>query len=251
MADGDHIVVEHARVDSVRMLLREKGPHRIEPVPPRDRSGRFERLPCRKAPRCGRGLAERDAAMNEEFDAASGAVEEAGVIGGAFVAELRRRRQRIVHHEMPRVGKNRAENPGGHGRLERSVEVADEIRRREVDTLIRGVGRRTHRRRIGDPHRGGGRARGQHARRIAPGGGDDLRVGAREAQRAQRGDGGPLVRWQHGLRHTRAPRVPASSPVPAAPPRAGWRRAAHAFPTRDCPRRDPNSCASGRECRRS
>ncbi len=166
---GDHVVVEDARIDGVRVLLREDDPRRIEPVPPRDRDRRLARLPCRKSPRDGTRVVERDAAVDEEFDAALARAVEARVVRCAFVAELWRSGQRIMHDEPPGVCEHRAQHSRRHRSLERAVEVAHQVRRREVDPAVGGVGRRAHRRGIGDPHCRRRRAGGQQARRIAGG----------------------------------------------------------------------------------
>ena len=93
-----------------------------------------------------------------------------------------------------------------------------------MHAAVGGVRRRAHRRRVRDPHRRRRRARGEQLRRVARGARDDVGVAAGKAERAQRGDVGPLVRRQHRLRDSRGPRARASWRVPAAPLRAGWRR---------------------------
>ena len=93
-----------------------------------------------------------------------------------------------------------------------------------MDAAVGGVGGRAHRRRVGDPHRRRRRARGEQLRRVARGAREDVGVvPAKPSARSARTIGA-LVRRQHGLRDSRARRARASSRVPAAPPRADWRR---------------------------
>ena len=123
---------------------------------------------CRAGYRIGHhAAAEAVPAIDEELDAGRGRIRrEARVVGGTFVAHLRRGGQRLVHGEMRGVGKDRAQDRGGRRRLERAMEMRDEIRRREVHAPVRRIGRRADGGRIGHPHRGGGRARGQQRRRV-------------------------------------------------------------------------------------
>ena len=142
VAHRDHVVVEHAGVDRVRMLLRENGAGRVEAMVPRDRLARFPRLPRRILARTTDRRIVGGAAVDEELDAGrpSGA-GEARVVRRAFVAELRCRGQRVMHHERARVGEDRAQDARRRRRLDRAMEMRHEIRRREVDAAVRRVGR--------------------------------------------------------------------------------------------------------------
>ena len=125
IADGDHVVVEHAGVDRVRILLREERARRVEAMAARDCGGRLARLPRRPFPRRGRARVVRGASEDEELDAGlAGLRHEPDVIGGAFVAELRCRRQRIVHDEVFRVGEDRPQHARRRGGFDRAMEVA-------------------------------------------------------------------------------------------------------------------------------
>ncbi len=220
-------------------------------VPPGDGGASLRGL-ARRIFRRNDAAAEAMPAVDEEFDARRPRTgRESRVIGRAFVTHLRRSGQRLVHREARRVREDRAQDRRGGRRFQRPVEMRYEVRRREVDAAVRSVGGRTDGGGIGDPHRGGGRARGQKLRRVPRGTLQDCGVAAGEPERAQRGEERPLVRRQHGLGECRAPTARASWPGPAMPLRAGWRRVPRCVRRRRCRSRGPSSCASGRECRRS
>ena len=127
------------------------------------------------------------AAVDEELDA------------GALPARLRTgcdsrrprrpaaaRRAAVVHDEMRGIGEDRAEHARRRRRFERPVEVAHEIRRREMHAVVERVRRRAHGSGVRGPHRGGGRARGEKLGRVGRRARDDVGIRAGEAERAQR-----------------------------------------------------------------
>jgi hypothetical protein len=67
------------------------------------------------------------------------ASEANGLVGRAFVAELSRGRQRIVHGKASLVGKDRAQHPGRRRRFDRAVEMRGEVGGREMHAAVGGV----------------------------------------------------------------------------------------------------------------
>ncbi len=252
VADRDHVVVEHAGVDRVGILLREDSARRVEAMAASDGGGSLARLPCGIFLRRGRRRVVGRAAVDEELDARRiRGCGESRVIGRALVAELRCRRQRVMNDESRRVGEDRAQHARRRIGLQRAVKMADEVRRREMDATVGGVGRGAHGRRVGNPHRGRRRACGEDLRRVGRGAGDDFGVAAGEAERAQR-------RRRPGAPAAAAPpadgrgtRARASSRAPAARLAADLRRCARCSRRRGCRAPDPRSCASVPGCRRN
>jgi hypothetical protein len=87
---------------------------------------------------------------------------------------------------------------------DRAVEHLLEIGRRHVQPVVGRVLGRGHRRGVRGPHGRGARDEPQQVLVVARGGGDDLLVGAGEAERAQRPEGRPRMGRKDGLRDAEA-----------------------------------------------
>ena len=218
-----------------------------------DRLAGLARLACRVAARRGSVDVVRAAAVHEQLDArvALPRAREPRVVRRALVAGLRRGRQRIVHDEAARVGEDRAQHARRRRGLDRPVQQRREVRGREVDAPVGGVGRGADGRRVRGPHRRGRRGRRQERRRLARRTRDDVGVAARRsrARAVSAGAGARAAATPPGESH--ATRSPASWRAPAAPLRAGSTPGPRAASTRRCRATCPSSCASGRGGRRT
>ena len=108
LADTDDVVVEYARIDRHRILLRKYRTRRRQSMSPRNGHRRLGGLPRRIA--SGRQAAtEAMFAIDEELDTRRVPVRcESRMVGRTFVAHLRRCGQGIVYREVRSVRKNRA-----------------------------------------------------------------------------------------------------------------------------------------------
>ncbi len=200
VADRDHVVVEHARVDHVRILLRIDRRFFGEAVAMRDRAARLEGLARREALRLGPAAVFR-AAVHEELDARLAVFgAEARVVRRAFVAECRRAGQRFVHREMRGIGEQRRQRAARRFVLDRTMQLAAQVRRREVHAAVARVGRRADGGRVRGPHRRCRARRGEQFGRLFRGLRDHVRVLAGEAELSQQAQRRPLLRRQHALR---------------------------------------------------
>ncbi len=202
-AHGDHVVVKHAGVDRVRVLLCEQRARGCKRMAASDGFRRFARLAGRKAARSRRFHVEGYAAVDEQLDTDSVVGRgEPRVIGRPLVAELLRRRQRVVHHEALFVVEDRAQQTRRGRSLERAVEMRYQVGGGEMNAAVGGIGGGTDRGGVGNPHRRCRRARGKQLRCLPRGRGENLFLAAGKAERAERRNVGPLVRRQHALRES-------------------------------------------------
>ena len=108
IAHRDHVVVEHTLVDHRRVLLGVDHAGLAQPVQARDGLAGLQGLPRRVARGRREAAVEGAAAEHEELHAGLAiALAETGVVGRAFVTELRHRRQRGVVGEVALVGEHR------------------------------------------------------------------------------------------------------------------------------------------------
>ena len=97
VADGDDIVMKHARVDNIRILLREYDMPCVEPVQTRNRPRGFKRLPGREFHRLRRSHVKTARTIDKELHTALAVLlAKTRVISRPFIAELRATRQRSM-----------------------------------------------------------------------------------------------------------------------------------------------------------
>ena len=165
-----------------------------------DRAARLEGLARRKALRL-RAAAVFRTAVHEELDARLAVFgAKARMVRGPLVAERRCACERLVHREVRGIGEQRRERPARRFVLDRAMQLAAQVGRREVHTAVAGVGRRADGRRVRGPHRRCRARRGEQFGRLLRGLRDHVRVLAGEAQLAQQAQRRPLLRRQHALR---------------------------------------------------
>jgi len=150
VADGDDVVVEDPGVDGRGALAREYDSIRVELMAASDRCAGVECLAGGKASDGPLGIS----AVDEDFDAcAAVAFAKPHVVGGAFVGVSFGGGQWIVVREKVAGWKDRFQDRRGDWRFERAVKLRDEIRGREMDALIGGVGAGGNSCGVGGPHR--------------------------------------------------------------------------------------------------
>ncbi len=120
---------------------------------------------------------------------------KARVIGGAFICERRAGGQRRMVRKMRFVAKNRTENQRRRLSFDRSMELADQICRREVDFPVGRVGRRRDGRAVCRPHRRCAGGCTEQAGIGATRGLENLHIVAGKSQSSQHLDVGPIV-WR-------------------------------------------------------
>ena len=198
-ADGDDVVVEDAAVDDLRGLLDEDAALGRQAVKAGDGLAGFEGLSGGEAPRRRVAALQAVAAEDEEVQAGRADVGgEAGVVGGAFVAEGLRGGQRRVHLEARGIAEDGRERAAGGLGLDGAVGLLNQVGGREMDAAVLGVGARRDRGRVRGPHRRRARRGGQErsvVRRLR----DDLRVAPAEAEPSQERHVRALLRRQHAL----------------------------------------------------
>ena len=220
------------------MLLREHGARRIEAVAAGDRDGRLARLPRRIFARSRRPAPTPRGRRRRTRRPAAVGGREARVVGRAFVAELRRRGQRIVDHEAARVGEDRAQHAvvvgassarwkcaarlAGVKCTRRSAVSADGLTVAALATHIAAADEQA----------------ASSTRRLCAARREDVGVAAGEAQRAQRATSGRSCGGSTACGSRGRP-ARASSPGPAAPRRADSRRMLRVALGREVAAREP------------
>ena len=199
VADGEDVGVEGAGVDAVGVLLREEAARGRRGVQARERRG----WPRASAARDSGGAGDRapGAAGPRRRRARRRRRGEARVVGGAFVGELPAAGQRVVHDEAPwrrRRSARRTRVVVGASMARWNIcwrfggREMDRARPRCRDEGATVAAFAVH---IADALR----ARGEGEAVAGGRGGDDLLVGAAEAEAAQGREAGPVVRRKHRL----------------------------------------------------
>ncbi len=245
IAHRDHVVVEHAGIDHRRVLLGEDHAIVFQAVQTGDGLGGFEGLARRVLLRRRVTGVERAAAEHEKLHAGLAIVPaETRVVGRAFVAELRHRRQRGVVGKVLLIGKHRPQHAAGGRVFDAAVVFAVEVGGGEMHAAIRRVGARADRGGVGHPHARRRAAGDQQWHGVLGRLLDDLGIAAAEAEAAQGGHVRAFLRRQHALHKAHVHQRFHFLPGPATPLPWGWKPAGCCSGTRRCRRTDRRSYGS-------
>ncbi len=139
IAYGDNVVMEDSGVDGLRTLAHKNDAGEIKAVQSRNCLRSLLGLPGGKTRR--RTLcALRAAAEDEDFYSNAAMIgAEAHMVCRALIGKSISGGQRVVVGETVCAGKDVTQDSSGGGRFERTVELGNEIGRREMDAGIRRV----------------------------------------------------------------------------------------------------------------
>ena len=139
VGNGNHVVVEHALVDHIRVLLGENHLGRIDLVQAGNGLAGCQRLTRRITG--WRGVAPLFAPVNKQLQTRLAIIApQAVMVGRAFVAKHRHLRQGLMHLEMGVLVENGAQHALGGFRFGGAVKLVIQVRYRQVDFAIQRIG---------------------------------------------------------------------------------------------------------------